>query len=87
MLLRGYQLSVGVPKIIFFFYPFLKPLQISFKFRLNPPLIEKVVGGGGGGGGEGRGGGGVGPRLIELLGYLIEWLGSREENMDVNSWI
>ena len=42
MLLRGYQLSVGVPKIIFyllsFFDLFFKPLQISFKFRFTPAL-------------------------------------------------
>ena len=26
----GYQVSVGVPKIIFFFYSFFKPLKTSF---------------------------------------------------------
>ena len=29
---------VGVPKIIFFLLPFFKPLKISLKFRLSPPL-------------------------------------------------
>ena len=35
VLLRGYQLSVGVAKIIFFLYPFFKPLKISFKFTFG----------------------------------------------------
>ena len=36
VLLRGYQLSVGVSKIMVFF----KSLKISFKFTCTPSLIE-----------------------------------------------
>ena len=31
--IEDFQLSFGVEKSFSFFYPFLKPLQISFKFR------------------------------------------------------
>ena len=40
VLLRGYQLSVGVSKIFFFlYYPFFKSLKIPFKFTFPPTLI------------------------------------------------
>ena len=35
VLLRGYQLSVVFQKSFSFFYPFFKPLQISFKFKFT----------------------------------------------------
>ena len=42
-LLRGYQLSVGVPKSFSFFYLFFKPLKISFNFNCDPALKKLCV--------------------------------------------
>ena len=42
VLLRGGQLSGGVPNF-FFLYPFFKPLKISLKFTLTPTLMFWAV--------------------------------------------
>ena len=41
VLLRGYQLSGGVPKIMLFLYPFFKPLKTSLKFTFTPALTTQ----------------------------------------------
>ena len=43
LLRAGGQLSGGVLKLFFFFYPFLKPLKIAFIFRFKSPYLKRGV--------------------------------------------